>query len=83
MEHQIIDDSQDDLTVQAEDAEKDEEIRNELEHILNIEMLSNAPFSLVNLTENLFPLNIHSTKQNLILILEQYKNSPESYELLE
>lgn len=65
LEHQIMDEtSEPDLTQANQDN------RAELEQILNEEMLAQPPYSLVNLTENLFPLNIHSSKQNLIHILD-------------
>lgn len=48
-----------------EDDDDQEEKRLELERILNMEMLCRAPYSLINLTENLLPLNIHSTASNL------------------
>ena len=46
-------------------------------------MLSQPPYSLVNLTENLLPLNINSTVDNLLGLIEQYRQSPEGLEILE
>lgn len=73
MEHQIIDDadSQQELNgLDAADDEEQEAIRTQLEHILNVEMLCQPPYSLVNLTENLLPLNINSTCQNLLGLVD-------------
>ena len=44
--------------------------RKELEQILNIEMLSQPPYSLVNLTENLIPLSFDSSYSDLKTIIE-------------
>jgi hypothetical protein len=41
----------------------------ELESILNKETLSQSPFLIVNLPENLIPLRYNSTKENLIMIM--------------
>lgn len=46
-------------------------------------MLSLPPYSLVNLTENLLPLNLDSTYEDLVNLIEQYEKSPESREILE
>jgi len=46
-------------------------------------MLSQPPYSLVNLTENLLPLNLDSTYEDLVNLIEQYEKSPESREILE
>lgn len=54
------------------DNDTDEKTREELEKILNVEMLSQTPYSLVNLTENLLPLNINSTVENLQSLIDQY-----------
>ena len=51
--------------VMLDEATKDVR-RAELEQILNIDFLSVAPYSLVNLTENLIPLNLDSTVEDLI-----------------
>ena len=48
----------------------DEKAREELEKILNIEMLSQTPYSLINITENLLPLNINSTVENLQSLID-------------
>ena len=48
-------------------------VRKELEQILNVEMLSQPPFSLVNITENLLPLSIDATFHDLKIIVEQYQ----------
>lgn len=61
-------------------AEKNKEA---LEQILNIEMLSQPPFSMVNLTENLVPLNLNSKMEDLVSIIEQYKENEQGLEILE
>ena len=55
----------------------------ELESILNKETLSQPPFLIVNLPENLIPLRYNSTKENLIMIMNEYKKCSESMEILE
>lgn len=57
--------------------------RAELEQVLNIEFLSNPPYSCVNIPENLIPIKIDSTMEDLIDIADQYKQSPQSSEVLE
>lgn len=46
-------------------------------------MLSQPPYSLVNLTENLLPLNLDSTYEDLLALIEQYQKSAESRQILE
>ena len=46
-------------------------------------MLSQPPYSLVNLTENLLPLNLDSTYEDLLALIEQYQTSAESRQILE
>lgn len=79
LEHQIVGDSEVDL---EDDNSELEEYRLQLEDVLNSEMLAKPPYSLVNLTENLIPLNINSTGANLVQIMEQYRASEESHQLL-
>lgn len=71
LENQIMEDdeSQQDLGMSNED-EETAQIRQDLEQILNVDMLSQAPYSLVNLTENLLPLNIQSDSENLMGLIE-------------
>lgn len=87
LENQIIDDneSQQDIGLGGSNYDEEEQAgtRMELEKILNVEMLSQPPYSLVNLTENLLPLNINSTVDNLLGLIEQYRQSPEGLEILE
>jgi hypothetical protein len=87
LENQIIDDneSQQDIALGGSNYDEEEQAgtRMELEKILNVEMLSQPPYSLVNLTENLLPLNINSTVDNLLGLIEQYRQSPEGLEILE
>lgn len=71
MEHQIVRDNESEQEISQDN--DDEDVKQELERILNIEMLSLPPYSLVNLTENLLPLNINSTCQNLLMLFEQYR----------
>ena len=87
LENQIVDDneSQQDIALGGSNYDEEEQAgtRMELEKILNVEMLSQPPYSLVNLTENLLPLNINSTVDNLLGLIEQYRQSPEGLEILE
>ena len=88
LEQQIVEDEdsqfgQDFNADNSNDEEAQAEIRTELERILNVEMLSQPPYSLVNLTENLLPLNLDSTYEDLVNLIEQYEKSPESREILE
>ena len=57
--------------------------RADLERILNVDMLSQAPYSLVNLTENLVPLQLTSTVGDLIELSELYRSRPDGAEILE
>ena len=88
LEQQIVEDEdsqfgQDFNADNSNDEDAQAEIRTELERILNVEMLSQPPYSLVNLTENLLPLNLDSTYEDLVNLIEQYEKSPESREILE
>jgi len=47
-------------------------------------MLCQPPYSLINLTENLFPFNIDATVLDLIDVIEQYqKEETDGLEILE
>ena len=88
LEQQIVGDtdSQQNMNANASFSQFEEAqaaVRKELEQILNVEMLSQPPFSLVNITENLLPLSIDATFHDLKTIVEQYQQSPESQEVLE
>lgn len=41
-----------------------------MEEILNVEMLSNPPYSFVNLTNNLIPIALESSIEDLVSIIE-------------
>ena len=78
LEQQIVGDtdSQQNMNVNASFSQFEEAqaaVRKELEQILNVEMLSQPPFSLVNITENLLPLSIDATFHDLKTIVEQYQ----------
>ena len=45
-------------------------------------MLASIPYSIVNLTENLLPLKVNSDVEDIQNIFDQYKSSPECYEVL-
>lgn len=51
--------------------------------MLNIEFLSRPPYSCVNIPENLVPVRGDASAEDLIDIAEQYKQSPQSTEVLE
>lgn len=57
--------------------------RSDLERILNVDMLSTPPYSLVNLTENLLPLNLTSTVADLVDLANLYRGSTGATEILE
>jgi hypothetical protein len=57
--------------------------RADLEQVLNIEFLSNPPYSCVNIPENLVPIRGDGSLEDLIDIADQYRESPQSTEVLE
>merc|ERR1712023_620694 len=50
--------------------------------VLNIDLLAQPPFSFVNLTANLLPLDIESHVDDLASILQQYEENEEGLEIL-
>lgn len=60
-----------------------EQHRADMEQVLNIEMLSQPPYSLINLPENLLPLSLSSDLDELLSILEEYDQNQEGLEILE
>ena len=65
------------------DSEQMAKNRSDLEQVLNIEFLSNAPYSCVNIPVNLLPVGIEASMGDLIDIADQYRQSADSIEVLE
>lgn len=54
-----------------------------MEQILNIEMLSQPPYSLLNLPHNLLPIEIDGTVDDLLDLLQEYDENEDGLEILE
>ena len=50
-----------------------EQIYKELELMVQNDFISQTPYSLVNITENLLPLNLDSSIKDLVRIIEELK----------
>lgn len=59
-----------------------EQQKEDMEEVLNIHMLAMPPFSFVNLTANLLPLDLGSQVDDLIAIHEEYDDNEEGLEIL-
>lgn len=59
-----------------------EQHKQDIEKVLNLAMLTEPPYSLINLTTNLLPLSIDSTVDDLMDILAQYEDNEEGQEIL-
>lgn len=59
-----------------------EQQKQDMEEVLNIDLLAQPPFSFVNLTANLLPLDVESQVGDLISILQQYEENEEGLEIL-
>ena len=58
------------------DASLVEKQRADMEQVLNIEMLSQPPFSLINLPGNLLPLTLSAALEELLSLLDEYNQTP-------
>ena len=54
-----------------------------MEQILNIEMLSQPPYSLLNLPYNLLPMEIDGSLEDLLELLQEYDENQDGLEILE
>ena len=54
----------------------------DMETVLNKHMLVLPPFSFMNLTKNLVPLEAESTLDDLLGILQEYNDNQEALEIL-